>query len=172
MNSTLISWLAFRKTRILFIGLLFLVSNTYSQSLAYKTLLEGLYDKTFPVVKPEQISDLSNYQVLDAREKSEFEVSHLSGAKWVGYETFDLKNVEGLDQNEPVLVYCTVGARSQEIGKKLKEAGFTRVFNLYGGIIQWSNSEKPLESNGKPTTKVHTYSKSWGIWLEKGVRVY
>ncbi|RIW17548.1 rhodanese-like domain-containing protein [Algoriphagus lacus] len=144
---------------------------SYSQSLAYKTLLDGLYDKNFPVVKAEQISDLSNYQVLDAREREEFEVSHLSGAKWVGYETFDLKNVENLDRNEPVLIYCTVGARSQEIGKKLQEAGFTRVYNLYGGIIQWSNSEKPLESQGKPTRKVHTYSKTWGIWLTKGEKV-
>ena len=172
MNSTLLSWLMLRKTRILFIGLFFLFSTCYSQSLAYKTLLEGLYDKDFPIVKAEQISDLSNYQVLDVREISEFKVSHLSGARWVGYETFDLKNVEGLDRNEPVLVYCTVGARSQEIGKKLQEAGFTRVYNLYGGIIQWSNSEKLLESDGKPTKKVHTYSKSWGVWLNKGEKVY
>ena len=171
MNSTITNWLTFRKTRILFYGFLFLSFQGFSQSLAYKTLLDGLYDKNFPVVKAEQISDLSNYQVLDAREKEEFEVSHLSGAKWVGYETFNLKNVEGLDRNKPVLVYCTVGARSQEIGKKLQQAGFTRVYNLYGGIIQWSNSEKPLESQGKPTQKVHTYSKTWGVWLTKGEKV-
>lgn len=161
-----------RKTRILFFGLFFLFTSSYAQSLAYKTLLDGLYDKSFPTVRAEQINDLSNYQVLDAREKSEFDVSHLSGAKWVGYEYFDLKNVENLDRNEPVLVYCTVGARSQEIGKKLQEAGFTRVYNLYGGIIQWSNLDKPLEADGKPTNKVHTYSKSWGIWLSKGEKVY
>lgn len=161
-----------RKTQILFIGFFFLFSATYAQSLAYKTLLEGLYDNNFPIVKVDQISDLSNYQVLDSREKAEFDVSHLSGARWVGYETFDLKNVKDLDPNKPILVYCTVGARSQQIGRKLQEAGFTRVYNLYGGIIQWSNSGKLLESDGIPTKKVHTYSKSWGIWLEKGERVY
>lgn len=161
-----------RKTRILFFGLLLFTIPVFSQSLAYKTLLSGLYDESFPIVQPDQINDLSNYQVLDAREKEEFEVSHLSGAKWVGYQTFDLGNVEGLDRNQPVLVYCTVGARSQDIGKKLQEAGFTRVYNLYGGIIQWSNSEKPLECEGKPTQKVHTYSKTWGVWLVKGEKVF
>ncbi|HSF53241.1 MAG TPA: rhodanese-like domain-containing protein [Algoriphagus sp.] len=172
MNSTLSSLLTLRKVRFLFFGLFILSFSSYSQSFAYKTLLDGLYDKNFPVVKAEQISDLSNYQVLDAREKEEYEVSHLHGAKWVGYESFDLKNVQELDRNQPVLIYCTVGARSQDIGKKLHEAGFSRVYNLYGGIIQWANSGKPLETGGVPTQKVHTYSQTWGIWLNKGEKVY
>lgn len=145
---------------------------TNAQSIAYKTLLSTLYDSDFPVVKPEQIEDLSNYQVLDTREKVEFDVSHLQNANWVGYDTFDIKKLEDLDKEKPVLVYCTVGARSQDIGKKLKEAGFKNVYNLYGGIIQWSNEELPLFHENKPTNKVHTYSKSWGIWLNKGEKVY
>jgi rhodanese-related sulfurtransferase len=162
----------FRKTRFLFFLLVLASSTAFGQSLAYRTLLEGLYDDRFPVIKPNQISTLSNYQVLDAREKEEFEVSHLPGAKWAGYETFDLKNLESLDKSKPVLIYCTVGARSQEIGKKLQNAGFTRVYNLYGGIIHWVNEGKPVEKNGKPTQNVHTYSQSWGIWLNKGDKVY
>lgn len=145
---------------------------SFSQSLAYKTLLDGLYDKNFPVVKPSQITDLGNYQVLDAREKNEFEVSHLPGANWVGFESFSLEEVKSLDKNKPVLIYCTVGARSEEIGKKLQKAGFQRVYNLYGGIIHWANENKALEVNGIPTKKVHTYSKSWGIWLSNGEKVY
>jgi rhodanese-related sulfurtransferase len=148
------------------------VIPSFSQSLAYKTLLEGLYDENFPVVRPAQIVDLTNYQVLDAREKTEFEVSHLPGAKWVGYESFSLEGVKSLDKKKPVLIYCTVGARSEEIGKKMREAGFVRVYNLYGGIIHWANENKALEVNGTPTKKVHTYSKSWGIWLTNGEKVY
>jgi len=166
-----------QKTRILklilFIGFLLVSgSEIMAQSTAYKTVLSGLYDKNFPVVFPLQITDLSNYQVLDAREIEEFEVSHLHGAQWVGYETFTLTQIGNLDKNKPVLVYCTVGARSQDIGKKLIEDGFTRVYNLYGGIIQWVNDGKMVEAEGKPTQKVHTYSQAWGIWLNKGERVY
>ncbi|MEN2283170.1 rhodanese-like domain-containing protein [Algoriphagus sp. SE2] len=143
-----------------------------AQSLAYKTLLSTLYEKDFPFIKPEQIKDLSEYQVLDTREKEEFEVSHLENARWVGYDTFDLKYLDDLDKEKPVIVYCTVGARSQDIGKKLKEEGFTNVYNLYGGIIQWSNEGMPLFKENKPTDKVHTFSKSWGIWLNRGEKVY
>lgn len=154
---------------LFFLGISF-VSN--AQSLAYKALLSTIYTHDFPLLKPEEISDLSNFQVLDTREIDEFEVSHLKGAKWVGYDTFDFSNVEDLDKEKLVLVYCTVGARSQDIGEKLKENGFKQVYNLYGGIINWSNEGLPLFNEEKPTKKVHTYSKSWGIWLTKGEKVY
>lgn len=158
---------------IFFCGICFLQPQfVYSQSPAYKAVLSGLYDKNFPVVRPEQITDLAFYQVLDAREENEFAVSHLQGAQWVGYDTFSVKNVQNLDKNKPVLIYCTVGARSQEIGKKLVEAGFTRVFNLYGGIIHWVNEGYPVMAEGEVTPKVHTYSKAWGIWLKNGEKVY
>lgn len=153
--------------------LFFTVSTKLTaQSFAYKTLLSTLYDSSFPVIKPDQLTDLSQYQVLDTREKVEFDVSHLKGATWIGYDTFSLQNVDKIDKNKPVLVYCTVGARSQTIGKKLTEAGFTQVFNLYGGLIEWANEEKPIFHGQAQTDKVHTYSKSWGVWLKKGEKVY
>lgn len=172
MKSISFSRTILRVCLLVILGLFTIHSPIFSQSLAYKALLETLYDPKFPIVKPQQIASLSNYQILDTREKVEFEVSHLSGARWVGYETFTLENVEDLDKNNPVLVYCTVGARSQDIGKILQEAGFTQVYNLYGGIIHWANETKPLVADGQQTQKVHTYSKSWGIWLKNGEKVY
>jgi len=147
-------------------------NQSTAQSIAYKTLLSTLYDADFPVIKVREIKDLEDFQVLDTREKKEYEVSHLYGAKWVGFDAFDLKNVANLDKNKPVLVYCTVGARSEAIGKKLSDAGFSQVLNLYGGIIQWSNEGRPVYVNNSPTDSVHTYSKSWGIWLDQGEKVY
>ncbi|MBN3583661.1 rhodanese-like domain-containing protein [Algoriphagus aestuarii] len=147
-------------------------NSTFSQSFAYKTLLSGIYEKDFPIVYPKEIKDLASYQVLDTREREEYEVSHLKDAQWVGFDIFRLENVESLDKDKPVLVYCTVGARSQEIGAKLQQAGFKKVFNLYGGIIQWSNDNLPLFHGGHPTNEVHTYSKSWGFWLNRGEKVY
>ncbi|MEB2779797.1 rhodanese-like domain-containing protein [Algoriphagus sp. C2-6-M1] len=158
---------------LLFIPAFFIFSTQVdAQSIAFKALLSTLYDADFPVLKPSQVSDLSTFQVLDTREKEEFEVSHLKNAIWVGYDTFTLKNVASLDKSKPVLVYCTVGARSQDIGKKLKEAGYNEVYNLYGGLIEWVNEGKPIFQDDFPTKKVHTYSQSWGIWLNKAEKVY
>ncbi|UZD22715.1 rhodanese-like domain-containing protein [Algoriphagus halophytocola] len=158
---------------LFFFLLLFIFENqVQAQSVAYKALLATLYDSEFPVLKPAELTDLSSYQVVDTREKEEFEVSHLQHAIWAGYDTFSMENVAELDKNQPVLVYCTVGARSQEIGKKLKEEGFKKVYNLYGGLIEWANEEKPIYHGDSLTNQVHTYSRSWGIWLTKGEKVY
>ncbi|REG83377.1 rhodanese-like domain-containing protein [Algoriphagus antarcticus] len=159
-------------TLVIMLAFFHFSTNLAAQSLAYKTLLFTLYDSDFPVLEPAQLTDLTKYQILDTREKEEFEVSHLKGANWVGYDTFSLNNVASLDKDKPVLVYCTVGARSQDIGKRLKDVGFKEVYNMYGGLIEWVNEGKPIFHGDFQTNKVHTYSKSWGIWLTKGEKVY
>jgi rhodanese-related sulfurtransferase len=162
------TWKAFPLFYLLFM----LVLPVTGQSVAYQTLLKGLYDANFPVLQPAQITDLGKYQVLDAREKAEYNVSHLPKARWVGHETFALTSVAGLDKTKPVLIYCTVGARSEQIGKQLQKDGFTKVYNLYGGILHWVNEGRQVVVQGKPTSKVHTYSRSWGVWLSRGEKVY
>ena len=102
----------------------------FSQNLPFKTLLKSKYDKDFPVVYPDQEVILENAIILDTREKEEFEVSHLRGARWVGYKTFSLEQVKDIPKNSPVVVYCSIGARSQEIGKKLQSEGYLQVYNL------------------------------------------
>ena len=38
-----------------------------------------------------------------------------------------------------IIVYCSIGVRSEDIGEKLKELGYTKILNLYGGIFDWKN---------------------------------
>ena len=72
-----------------------------------------------------------------------------------------------------LVVYCSVGYRSEKIGEKLKALGFSKVYNLYGGIFEWSNRGYPLvDQKEQPTTKVHAFNKDWGRWLEQGTKVY
>ena len=157
---------------ILIISFLAIHSMTFGQSLAYKTLLNTYYDKDFPLVYPDQKKIIESAIFLDTREKEEFEVSHIKGAKWVGFETFSMENLRETPKDQPIIVYCSIGARSQDIGKKLVEEGFSEVYNLYGGIFHWVNEGYPVFTKGKETTEVHAYSKIWGIWLNKGKKVY
>jgi rhodanese-related sulfurtransferase len=113
--------------------------------------------------------------LLDTRKKEEFEVSALPGAHWVGYQQFDLEEFEKQwpDKSTPVVVYCSVGVRSEDIGEELMAAGYTQVRNLYGGIFLWKNQDLPVvDSLQQQTQRVHAFDKRWGKLLTKGEKVY
>ena len=78
-----------------------------------------------------------------------------------------------MPKDASIVIYCSVGVRSEKIGEKLIAAGYTNVKNLYGSIFEWVNEGNAVYNmNGKATNRVHAYSKTWGIWLKKGVKVY
>ena len=113
--------------------------------------------------------------LLDAREPDEFEVSHLKGAIHVGYDDFDITTITKIikDKSSKIVVYCSIGVRSENIAEKLKHEGYTNIYNLFGGIFEWKNKENPIyNSSGKETNNVHVYSKKWGKWLLKGNKIY
>lgn len=114
--------------------------------------------------------------LLDARDKEEYKISHLETAIRVGYTDFLLKETLAKlpkDKTKKIVVYCSLGIRSETIAHKLVKEGYTNVYNLYGGIFEWKNANfNVVDSVGKQTEKVHTYSKHWGKWLKKGKKVY
>jgi rhodanese-related sulfurtransferase len=141
---------------------------------SYNTLLKTLLKHTVPEISVDSLANCkASVTLLDAREPPEFAVSHLAAALPVGYNNFSLDAVRQLDKNAPVVVYCSVGYRSEKVAEKLIAAGFTNVQNLYGGIFEWKNRQHPVvDANGAATDKVHAYSKAWGIWLKNAQKVY
>lgn len=149
-------------------------------SLAQQTLEQVLlkYNKqNIPYISAEMLIDIKNdptIVLLDSREKKEYEVSHIKGALYAGYEDFNLqevsKNIKSIDT--PIIVYCSLGVRSEDIAETLEKAGYTNIKNLYGGIFNWKNNNLPVVNrHQEPTDSVHVYSKKWGKWLTKGIKV-
>jgi len=120
-----------------------------------------------PAIDVDSLNRMKNEAIiLDAREPGEFAVSHIEGAINCGYDRFDLSLFDGLDKTRPVVVYCSIGYRSEKIALKLKKAGFTQVFNLYGSIFEWVNRGLPVvDGSGETTPRIHTYNRSWGRWV-------
>ena len=110
---------------------------------------------------------------LDSRSPEEFNESHIAGALWVGYDDFNLSRVQSIPKQEEIIVYCSIGKRSDEVTKKLQEAGFLNVRNLYGGIFEWFNQgNKIVDNSNNDTDTIHAYSKLFGWWLNRGNKVY
>jgi rhodanese-related sulfurtransferase len=121
----------------------------------------------------DSLKHLKNVYFLDTREKEEFEVSHLKNARNVGYIWFDMRRVYDIPKDATIIVYCSVGYRSEKIGEKLLKYGYKNVYNLYGSIFEWANKGNPLyKSSGVQTTEIHTYNKTWARWVERGTKVY
>jgi rhodanese-related sulfurtransferase len=155
---------------ILFIGLIGFSQESLSE------VLKKYNTENIPYISVNKLNEsYSNTIILDARENSEFNVSHLQNAIHVGYDDFKISQIKNLIKNteSKIVVYCSIGVRSEDIAIKLQEAGYTNVYNLFGGIFEWKNNNFTVYDNdNKPTEKVHAYSKTWGKWLLKGIKVY
>ncbi len=148
----------------------------FSQT-SFDEKLKRLYRYSVPLIKAEDLQNklmkCERLILLDIRTHDEFNVSHLPNAFFVDYNSFSTKDLDTLSHHAQIIVYCSVGYRSERIGERLIEAGFEDVKNLYGGIFDWVNKEYPvINAAGTPTLRVHTYNKNWSQWLLKGVKVY
>lgn len=139
----------------------------------FKHMLDSMYNHSVPLIRVDSLKSLKNVYLLDTREKEEFEVSHLKNARNVGYIWFDMRRVYDIPKDATIVVYCSVGYRSEKIGEKLFKYGYKNVYNLYGSIFEWANEGYPLyKSNGVQTTEIHTYNKNWSKWVDRGTKVY
>jgi thioredoxin 1 len=85
-------------------------------------------------------------QLIDVRTPDEFNVDHLANATNLDIysEKFD-SEISKLDKQKTYYVYCQRGGRSANATEKLRKAGFKNVYELDGGVLNWSKEGKPLE---------------------------
>ena len=162
------------KKLILFFLLMSL--NSFSQQ-DLNQLLKKYNTENVPYISVASLKTIaSDVVLLDARETKEFKISHIKNAVCVGYDNFNIKRTLKMlpsDKNTKIVVYCSLGIRSENIAEKLKKTGYTNIYNLYGGIFEWKNQDNDvINSKGKSTNKAHTFNQEWSKWLLKGEKIY
>ena len=138
-------------------------------------MIERKYDG-LPTIEPDsaaqKIGDPSVY-FFDTREDEEYNVSRIPKAIQLGYDNVKWSIIDTLDKNSEIIIYCSIGVRSQDIGIKLTEKGFKNVNNLYGGIFLWADQNRILhDSYENEVNVVHGYNKYWGRWIKNAKTVY
>lgn len=150
-------------------------SVVYAQS-DYDKKLKSLYRHTVKTISPTDAKKLVGNPkavFIDTRSPEEFKVSHLPKARFLSFNNYSTNDLKIFPKDCKLIVYCSVGYRSERIGEKLLELGYTDVVNLYGGIFEWKNQGLDVyNSSNYSTDSVHTYNKSWSKWLVKGIKVY
>lgn len=157
----------------LFIGHITVAQNLaerpHTLDTTFDKTVDKLIDYSVPVIGVEELKQLqTEFFLFDTREKEEYEVSHIEGAKYLGHKDFDIERLGDLPKDCKIIVYCSVGYRSEKIGEELMLLGYTNVFNLYGSIFDWVNRGNPVvDKEGKVTPKVHTYNWAWSKWVDQ-----
>ena len=82
--------------------------------------------------------------ILDVRSPGEYRDGHLINAVNINWndDAFD-KQVQSLDKNSPVFVYCYGGGRSSSAATELRKQGFINVYDLEGGLEAWREAGLP-----------------------------
>ncbi|MBO6606084.1 rhodanese-like domain-containing protein [Psychroserpens sp.] len=104
------------------------------------------------VVSPEEMKtllELEDVQLVDVRTPDEYKTGYIEYSQNINFlsPTFE-DDILNLDKTKPVLVYCKSGKRSAKCSKKLKAAGFVKIYDLEGGIAKWKykgNEIKTIE---------------------------
>ncbi len=81
--------------------------------------------------------------LVDVREDEERRSASIPGTLWIPLSIFANRWQELPD--EPLIVYCAAGARSQQAATFLQMQG-RRAGNLRGGIMGWAQAGLPLET--------------------------
>ena len=86
------------------------------------------------------------FTLVDVREPSEYDICRIDGSVLIPLgkiEEMKLQNLNGLSQNDEIILHCKAGVRSLKAVKALKKIGFENVKSMAGGIEEWSEKIDP-----------------------------
>jgi len=130
----------------------------------HKIVADGLNDDTFDVtnkgihLKAQEFNNLledPNTIVVDFRNHYESEVGRFEGAITPDVETFRESlpiindQLQNFKEDKNLLMYCTGGIRCEKASAYFKHQGFKNVYQLEGGIIEYTRQIKEEEIESK-----------------------
>jgi len=97
----------------------------------------GLSLETLNLINPVELNEnIMDYKLIDVRSYTEFEISHIPNSTNI-YTGYLEKNLDKINPDEKILLYCTSGDRSSIAASYLQKRGYKNVSNLSGGINNW-----------------------------------
>ena len=92
----------------------------------------------------ERLKKDKNSYLLDVRTDEEFEDSHIPDSKLLNIRDPQLfmDGIQKLDKNKNYYGYCHSGVRSVQACQIMKSFGFENLYNLLGGISEWTGQKQ------------------------------
>jgi adenylyltransferase/sulfurtransferase len=83
-------------------------------------------------------------RIIDVREPNEYQICRIPGTELIPLGDVP-KRYKELDPDQEIVVHCKMGGRSAKAADFLRSAGFKRVLNLKGGILDWIDKVDPSQ---------------------------
>jgi rhodanese-related sulfurtransferase len=126
----------------------FLVSLAVALALAVLVFELRSRKQSYAAVQPQEAIQLMNQgaAVYDLRDAAAFAAGHITGAKHLD----PAQHANAADtlkkfREKLLIVYCETGSKATALTRSLHASGFTKVFNLRGGLAQWRADGLPLQ---------------------------
>tara|TARA_A100001015_G_scaffold88830_1_gene98790 strand:+ start:335 stop:664 length:330 start_codon:yes stop_codon:yes gene_type:complete len=89
-----------------------------------------------------KINDNDDFILIDVRTDDEYNFSNIKQAKHIPLDQLPQKFAT-LNKNKEYVLQCRSGGRSYKAAQIMKKNGFNKVYNLIGGLIDWSEKIDP-----------------------------
>jgi sulfur-carrier protein adenylyltransferase/sulfurtransferase len=103
-------------------------------------------DETVPSISVHELKRKTDareaFELIDVREPFEYEIARIDGAKLIPLGEI-AERTDELQREQPIVVHCHSGKRSAQAVRLLQQHGFSKVYNLKGGIDAWSDHIDP-----------------------------
>jgi len=103
---------------------------------------EEAAEEPIPVISVQElkrkIDAKDKFELVDVREKFEYDICRIPGSKLIPLGELASRMSE-LDSADDIVLQCKTGGRSGKALKLLREAGFSKLTNLEGGIEAWAD---------------------------------
>ena len=107
--------------------------------------------------KFQEFSALNDGIIIDVRTTAEFNSGHIKDATNIDFYANDFESkLKIVRKDVPIYVYCRSGGRSSSAANKMEKLGFTKVYNMIGGIGSWQSEgyetikSKEVETTNQP----------------------
>lgn len=128
-------------TLMLLLSFLFISCTPKAQTATSTTNKVEVIENSVEVIDAtsfKQQIEAGSVQLIDIRTPGEFNQAHIVGSiNYDYYQRTFMSQMSTLDKSKPIYIYCRSGNRTGNASKKLKAAGFIKIYDLKGGINYW-----------------------------------
>ena len=104
---------------------------------------DGTTVELITVEEMDSLLKLGEVKLIDVRTPQEFAQGHIESAINIDFRNENFEElIAKVDKTKPVAVYCGKGGRSGKCSSFMKKAGFTKIYDLDGGITEWKFNGK------------------------------